>query len=465
MNWVYIDACTCQLRYGIRKDAQHNFTGPFDCTRQSRRLTFQGWEGFCAVETEPGAWAVFFDVEDDGLQGRIKAGFLPVGERILEIELQRVEKKYKKDGDARNLDQTINRGQELDPDSKEVINEPNSSDQKAAGDSGQHPAEGGNDSQAGLAGAANPHSSSMASPPLTDESQLLDKKMEACTVPNSKANVQGVEEDSINNLPEMPSPPEPRLGGEADVAATSSTPLKEAPSTEPGPKSADVLPLTSPYLPVPVSSSGNGPYEEAAEDPHQGGQQNSRSVAESTACTPSSTAAPISLPVSGPQHEGEPDADRPSDRHESPTLRSATVHARSSVALSPSPTSVRVNPPEILPTHELPSRQKGQYLQPGLSREPSEDDDQVATPDSTSLAESPTIAVSTSDTPSAADPNIEKQLTSRAKSIFKRLGNRRGAGDIRKDVAKDSGSETTRNSGGRERHRDSHQEEDEGLQR
>ncbi|KAF2829050.1 hypothetical protein CC86DRAFT_261048, partial [Ophiobolus disseminans] len=109
MNWVYIDAWTCQLRYGVRKDAQPNFTGPFDCTRQSWRLTFQGWEGFCAVEVEPGVWGVFFDVEDDGLQGRIKAGSLPESSRILEIELQRVEKKYTKDGEARNADQTINR--------------------------------------------------------------------------------------------------------------------------------------------------------------------------------------------------------------------------------------------------------------------------------------------------------------------------------------------------------------------
>jgi hypothetical protein len=121
MNWVYIDACTCQVRYGIRKDAQPNFTVPFDCTRQSRRLTFQGWEGFCAVETQPGVWGVYFDVEDDGLQGRMKAGMLTPGLRVLEIELQRVEKRWKKEVIARGMDQTINRAMKLDSNGREVV--------------------------------------------------------------------------------------------------------------------------------------------------------------------------------------------------------------------------------------------------------------------------------------------------------------------------------------------------------
>ena len=124
MNWVYIDALTCQLRYGIRRDAQPNFTGPFDCTRQDRRLTFQGWEGFCAVEMKPGLWGVFFDVEDDGLQGRMKVGALAPGSRILEIELARVEKKWKKDRVARTLDQSVNREKQLNPDGRETVSDP-----------------------------------------------------------------------------------------------------------------------------------------------------------------------------------------------------------------------------------------------------------------------------------------------------------------------------------------------------
>jgi hypothetical protein len=121
MNWVYVDACTCQLRYGIRQDAQPNLTGPFDCTRQNRRLTFQDWEGFCAVETQPGVWGVYFDVEDDGLQGRMEMGTLPSGLRVLEIELQRIEKRWKREITARKMDQTINREKKLDSDSREIV--------------------------------------------------------------------------------------------------------------------------------------------------------------------------------------------------------------------------------------------------------------------------------------------------------------------------------------------------------
>ena len=46
MNWMFVDIITNALRYGIRVSADDNLTGPFDCTRESRRLTFQGWEGF-----------------------------------------------------------------------------------------------------------------------------------------------------------------------------------------------------------------------------------------------------------------------------------------------------------------------------------------------------------------------------------------------------------------------------------
>ena len=44
MNWIYVDRETNELKYGVRVDAQPNLTGPFDCTRQDRRLTFENWE-------------------------------------------------------------------------------------------------------------------------------------------------------------------------------------------------------------------------------------------------------------------------------------------------------------------------------------------------------------------------------------------------------------------------------------
>ncbi|KAK7426983.1 hypothetical protein QQZ08_006581 [Neonectria magnoliae] len=88
LNWIYVDKKTYEVKYGVRADAQDNLTGPFDCTKQDRRMTLQGWEGFCAVEELPGIWSLFFDVDDNGLKGKI-----PMGTRILEVELTRREKK------------------------------------------------------------------------------------------------------------------------------------------------------------------------------------------------------------------------------------------------------------------------------------------------------------------------------------------------------------------------------------
>ncbi|KAH5102666.1 hypothetical protein HBH68_206630 [Parastagonospora nodorum] len=104
MNWIYVDKETHEVKYGVRLDAQPNLTGPFDCTRQDRRLTFGGWEGFCAIEEGPGIWALYFDVSDDGLQSKI-----PSGTRVLEIELSRKEKRFQKEPTARQHDQTTKR--------------------------------------------------------------------------------------------------------------------------------------------------------------------------------------------------------------------------------------------------------------------------------------------------------------------------------------------------------------------
>ncbi|KAF2020679.1 hypothetical protein BU24DRAFT_429713 [Aaosphaeria arxii CBS 175.79] len=104
MNWVYVDRETCELKYGVRANAQPNLTGPFDCTRQDRRLTFDGWEGFCAVEEFPTLWAVYFDLDDDGLRGKV-----PEGTRVLDIELSRKEKRWKKESESRQQDQTTKR--------------------------------------------------------------------------------------------------------------------------------------------------------------------------------------------------------------------------------------------------------------------------------------------------------------------------------------------------------------------
>lgn len=104
MNWVYIDKETHEAKYGVRVDAQPNLTGPFDCTRQDRRLTFDGWEGWCAVEEAPGLWGLYFDVGDDGLRSKVAPGT-----RVLEVELSRKEKRFQKEATARQHDQTTKR--------------------------------------------------------------------------------------------------------------------------------------------------------------------------------------------------------------------------------------------------------------------------------------------------------------------------------------------------------------------
>lgn len=91
LNWIYVDKDTYEVKHGVRAQAQPNITGPFDCTRQDRRLTLEGWEGFVAVEEEDGLWALYFDRDDDGLKGKVRRGT-----RVLEVGLMRREKRVKK---------------------------------------------------------------------------------------------------------------------------------------------------------------------------------------------------------------------------------------------------------------------------------------------------------------------------------------------------------------------------------
>lgn len=109
LNWIYIDKDTYELKYGVRDFAQPNLTGPFDCTRQDRRMTFEGWEGFVAVEETPGVWALYFDRDDDGLRSKF-----PASTRVLEVELTRREKKVQKPAEdaAKTLDEMMRQQQQ-----------------------------------------------------------------------------------------------------------------------------------------------------------------------------------------------------------------------------------------------------------------------------------------------------------------------------------------------------------------
>lgn len=62
-------------------------TGPWDCTRQDRRLVLEGWEGFYAVK-EGDFWALYFDREGDGLRGKVGAGTPVVGVELVRAEMR-----------------------------------------------------------------------------------------------------------------------------------------------------------------------------------------------------------------------------------------------------------------------------------------------------------------------------------------------------------------------------------------
>ncbi|KAJ8126333.1 hypothetical protein O1611_g7306 [Lasiodiplodia mahajangana] len=122
LNWIYVDKNTYEVKYGLRKDAQEHLTGPFDCTRQDRRMTLEGWEGFVAVEDYPGIWSLYFDRDDDGLATKV-----PMGTRVLEVELTRREKKERKPvpdpNQAQTLDEKMKQHKEQSERQEEETNE------------------------------------------------------------------------------------------------------------------------------------------------------------------------------------------------------------------------------------------------------------------------------------------------------------------------------------------------------
>ena len=91
LNWVYVDKDTYEIKYGLKKDAEEHMVGPWNCTPIDRRLSFDGWDGFTVVEEEPNSWALYFDIDDDGLDGKVDEGV-----RIMEIELTRQELRLRK---------------------------------------------------------------------------------------------------------------------------------------------------------------------------------------------------------------------------------------------------------------------------------------------------------------------------------------------------------------------------------
>ncbi|KAE8849154.1 hypothetical protein HRS9122_03170 [Pyrenophora teres f. teres] len=97
LNWVYCDKETYELRYSNRTGSIAHHVGVWDWTEDETHLTFEGWEGFVAVDEWDGAdedpstrwgkeglrWAVYYDKDDNGLRGKHK------GRDMFEISLKR----------------------------------------------------------------------------------------------------------------------------------------------------------------------------------------------------------------------------------------------------------------------------------------------------------------------------------------------------------------------------------------
>jgi hypothetical protein len=91
LNWIYVDRDTCEVKYGDRVTSEPHIIGPWDVTKMDRRVTLTGWEGFTAVRYGPGEWALYFDVDDNGL-----LGVVPEEMTRMEVELVRREKRQER---------------------------------------------------------------------------------------------------------------------------------------------------------------------------------------------------------------------------------------------------------------------------------------------------------------------------------------------------------------------------------
>lgn len=102
LNWIYVDRFTNEIKYGNKEEAAGHLFGPWDCTETDKRVTFENWEGFWAVQEDisKDMWALYFDRESDYLTTREDM----VGHkqlRKLQVSLSRREKpKTKEDMEA-----------------------------------------------------------------------------------------------------------------------------------------------------------------------------------------------------------------------------------------------------------------------------------------------------------------------------------------------------------------------------
>ncbi|KAK4626053.1 hypothetical protein CLAFUW4_04303 [Fulvia fulva] len=93
LNWMYIDKDSYECRVASRSGSIMHHVGDYDWTsddNENSMVTFDELEGFVAVqEREEGdemGWALYFDLDDDGLKGKRKESGKG---NVVEVHLQR----------------------------------------------------------------------------------------------------------------------------------------------------------------------------------------------------------------------------------------------------------------------------------------------------------------------------------------------------------------------------------------
>lgn len=84
LNWIYVDKNTLELKYGNRTQSIEHIVGHWDWTEDESGLLLNGKELWAAVEEEEGVWALYCDINGNGL-----AGVVDPAKTVVEISVDR----------------------------------------------------------------------------------------------------------------------------------------------------------------------------------------------------------------------------------------------------------------------------------------------------------------------------------------------------------------------------------------
>lgn len=87
LNWIYVEKDTLECKYASRSGSIEHHVGSYDWTSEENEdscVTLDEFEGFIAVDEGEGkGWAIYFDMNDDGLKSVKK------GRKTCEVSLKR----------------------------------------------------------------------------------------------------------------------------------------------------------------------------------------------------------------------------------------------------------------------------------------------------------------------------------------------------------------------------------------